>query len=162
MTDVFCFSAIFHDQAMLQKCPENRLGDGVFGWDDIKDWVLKIQLSSCCCFVFLCVFFPQEHPYFADSPSGNLFVWRLVPTQIGFGVSLLCCKDGIVERLVRPPYIPTGECPCDGVPQVCWHCCTEIRCCEDVWSLHYDLSGRKSARTNGGGRRPLHELVLCW
>lgn len=61
-------------QAMLQKSPENRLGDGVFGWDDIK-----------------------EHPYFTE-PSSNLF-------------------DGIVERLVRPPYTPTGECPCDGVPQ---------------------------------------------
>lgn len=29
----------------------------------------------------------------------------------------LATKDGIVERLVRPPYTPTGECPCDGVPQ---------------------------------------------
>lgn len=123
-------------------------------------WKFNSHPVVVLCFYVL--FFLQEHPYFADSPSGNLFVWRLVPTQIGFGVSLLCCKDGIVERLVRPPYIPTGECPCDGVPQVCWHCCTEIRCCEDVWSLHYDLSGRKSARTNGGGRRPLHELVLCW
>lgn len=90
----FVFSAIFHDQAMLQKCPENRLGDGVFGWDDIKDWVLKIQLSSCCCFVFLCAFFfagtsllcrfPKWQPLrLALSPNSD-WIWGVVAMLQGW------------------------------------------------------------------------------
>ena len=82
-------------------------------------------------------------------------------------------EDDIVERVLRPPYIPSGEFSCDGVPQVCRHflamsfplrtCCGQR---QEV-SVHNWKAERTIARTRTRGfLRPgeakSEVLKCCW